>query len=64
MNEDVLSKDWSGKLQTSKLFDKEIVSRMGITFYSRVFVRAIRKSIEDGEDNKDIRDSDRSDWNE
>jgi len=64
MNEDVLSKDWSGKLQTSKLFDKEIVSRMGITFYSRVFVRAIRKSIEDGEDYKDIRDSDRSDWNE
>ncbi len=54
----------SGKPQTDKLFDKEIVGRMGKTFYTRVFVSAIRKAIEDGKDYRDIRDSIREDWNE
>lgn len=54
----------SGKPQTDKLFDKEIVTRMGSTFYTRVFVPAIRKAIENGEDYRDIRDSIREEWNE
>lgn len=52
----------SGKPQTEKLFDKEIVARMGSTFYTRVFVPAIRKAIEKGEDYRDIRDSIREEW--
>lgn len=52
----------SGKPQTDKLFDKEIVNRMGREFYHEVFVPAIRRAIENGEDYRDIRDSIRSDW--
>lgn len=52
----------SGKPQTDKLFDREIVSRMGRPFYSAVFVPAIRKSIARHESYVDIRDSIRKNW--
>ncbi len=52
----------SGKPQTDKLFDKEIVGRMGAGFYSKVFLPAIRKAIENGEDYRDIRDTIRENW--
>lgn len=52
----------SGKPQTDKLFEKEIVSRMGQEFYSKVFVPAIRQAIDNDESYRDIRDTIRSDW--
>jgi len=52
----------SGKPQTDELFEKEIVERMGRTFYQRVFVPAIRKAIRSGESYTDIRDSLREGW--
>ena len=50
------------KPQTDKLFDKEIVSRMGVTFYQRVFAPAIRRAIAEGRRYEDIRDSLRAEW--
>jgi hypothetical protein len=55
-------RELSGKLQTDKLFDQEIVNRMGASFYKEVFAPAVRKSFNDGADYKDIRDSIREDW--
>ncbi len=52
----------SGKPQTDKLFDKEIMSRMGLEFYRQVFVPAIRQAIDNAESYRDIRDTIRSDW--
>jgi hypothetical protein len=52
-----------GKPQTDKLFDKEIVQRMGSDFYARVFVPAIHKAIEKGEKYPEIRDAIRREWN-
>ncbi len=51
-----------GKPQTDKLFDKEIVQRMGADFYSKVFVPAIQQSIEKGQKYVQIRDAVREDW--
>ena len=52
----------SGEPQTDKLFDKEIVGRMGSTFYTRVFRPAITQARKDGRSYEDIRDSLRKDW--
>ena len=51
-----------GKPQTDKLFDKEIVDRMGRDFYRRVFAPAIREALERGASYESIRDSLRRDW--
>lgn len=51
-----------GKPQTDKLFDKEIVQRMGADFYSEVFVPAIRESVQKGQKYVQIRDAIRKDW--
>jgi hypothetical protein len=51
-----------GKPQTDKLFDREIVQRMGNQFYSKVFVPAIHKAIQKGEKYPVIRDAIRRDW--
>ncbi len=51
-----------GKPQTDKLFDKEIIQRMGSDFYSDVFVPAIQESIEKGQKYIQIRDAIRKDW--
>ena len=48
--------------QTDKLFDKQIVARMGSTFYRRVFAPALRKAFRDGKEYRDIRDTLRSGW--
>jgi hypothetical protein len=50
------------KPQTDKLFDKEIVARMGVTFYRQVFSPAIRKAIADGSSYEAIRDTLRAQW--
>jgi hypothetical protein len=55
-------KSLSGEPQTDKLFDKEIVARMGASFYRRVFVPAIEKARERGLSYEAIRDSIRRDW--
>jgi hypothetical protein len=47
----------SGEPQTDKLFEKEIVDRMGRTFYRRVFAPAIRAARERGASYEAIRDS-------
>jgi hypothetical protein len=58
-------KDWhklGRKPQTDKLFDKEIVGRMGKGFYTKVFSPAVRQAFEEGKEYKEIRDTIRSDW--
>ncbi|MCL4488181.1 MAG: hypothetical protein M1570_08630 [Chloroflexi bacterium] len=54
--------DLSGVPQTDKLFDKEIVNRMGREFYAEVFSPAIREAYEEGKSYADIRDSLRAGW--
>src|SRR5215471_10356309 len=49
--------DLSGVPQTDKLFDKEIVQRMGSTFYRRVFSPAVGRAMERGEPYEAIRDT-------
>jgi hypothetical protein len=55
-------RDLSGIPQTDKLFDKEIVNRMGKTFYSRVFSPAIKEAFKGGKEYREIRDAIRRDW--
>jgi hypothetical protein len=55
-------KTLSGEAQTDKLFDKEIVRRMGAGFYRRVFVPAIEAALEAGRSYESIRDTLRKDW--
>ena len=50
------------KPQTDKLFDKEIVGRMGREFYREVFVPAITEARDRGASYESIRDSLRRDW--
>lgn len=52
----------SGIPQTDKLFNRQIVDRMGAGFYRKVFSPAIRKAFEDGKEYREIRDAIRSDW--
>jgi hypothetical protein len=52
----------SGIAQTDVLFEKEIVRRMGATFYRRVFAPAIRKAFVAGKSYVEIRDAIRKDW--
>ncbi|MGE5141029.1 MAG: hypothetical protein ACM3JD_16300 [Rudaea sp.] len=54
--------DLSGVPQTDKLFDKEIVGRMGKSFYQGVFSPEIRKAFDAGKTYVQIRDSIRKDW--
>ncbi len=58
-------KEWhelSGVPQTDKLFDREIVNRMGADFYKEVFVPAVDQAFEEGKTYASIRDSIRKDW--
>lgn len=54
--------DLSGVPQTDKLFDREIVSRMGKDFYSKVFAPAIKKAFDEGKQYVEVRDALRSEW--
>jgi hypothetical protein len=51
-----------GERQTDKLFDHEIVERMGADFYHEVFAPAIRAARERGRPYEAIRDSIRRRW--
>jgi hypothetical protein len=52
----------SGVPQTDKLFNKEIVDRLGKAFYSGVFAPAVREAYQDGKSYEEIRDSIRRSW--
>jgi hypothetical protein len=52
-----------GQAQTDRLFDREIVERMGETFYREVFAPAIRQAREAGQPYEAIRDRLRRRWN-
>ncbi len=54
--------DLSGVPQTDKLFDKEIVNRMGKDFYSKVFSPAIQQAYAEGKPYVAIRDAIRKEW--
>jgi hypothetical protein len=51
-----------GERQTDRLFDHEIVERMGTDFYNQVFAPAIRRAREQGETYESIRDRIRRRW--
>ncbi len=51
-----------GKPQTDELFDKEIVRRMGRSFYSDVFAPAIEEAVASGKSYNAIRDTLRRNW--
>ena len=48
--------------QTDKLFDREIVNRMGKDFYSQVFSPAVQEAFAAGKPYVTIRDSIRKEW--
>ncbi len=52
----------NGVPQTDKLFDKEVVQRMGSEFYERVVVPAVKAALDAGESYTSIRDRIRQDW--
>jgi hypothetical protein len=51
-----------GKPQTDKLFEHEIVDRMGMQFYNTVFAPAIEDALAAGKSYTSIRDTIRKDW--
>ncbi len=55
-------RDLSGIPQTDKLFDKEIVNRMGKEFYSKVFSPAIKEAFDEGTEYVQMRDAIRRGW--
>ena len=52
----------SGEPQTDKLFDHEIVDRMGATFYREIFAPAVRAARDSGHTYEAIRDKLRRRW--
>lgn len=52
----------NGEPQTATTFEREIVQRMGKTFYEEVFAPAIRQAFEAGEPYEAIRDRIRRGW--
>lgn len=51
-----------GVPQTDALFDKEIIERMGSSFYERVVVPAVKAALESGDTYVSIRDKIRQEW--
>jgi hypothetical protein len=54
----------SGEPQTDKLFQKEIVERMGEEFYREVLAPAVAHALDEHRRYEDIRDSLRAPWNQ
>lgn len=52
----------SGEPQTDKLFDHEIIARMGKGFYAEVFAPAIAEAVKQGRSYESIRDTIRKGW--
>lgn len=55
-------RDLSGIPQTDKLFEKEIVKRMGQEFYAKIFAPAIQEAFDEGKEYREIRDVIRREW--
>jgi hypothetical protein len=55
-------KSLDGTPQTDRLFDKEIVGRMGREFYRKVFSPSVKAEFERGASYESIRDRLRRDW--
>jgi hypothetical protein len=55
-------KSLNGEEQTDRMFDEEIIDRMGEVFYNEVFVPTIQLARKRGEKYMDVRDSIREDW--
>lgn len=53
----------SGVPQTARLFDHEIIDRLGKTFYAKVFSPAIKKAFREDRSYEAIRDVIRRPWN-
>jgi hypothetical protein len=53
---------FSGIEQTDKVFDHDIVERIGRTFYRKVLAPAIRKAFQSGKTYRQIRDEIRKQW--
>jgi hypothetical protein len=51
-----------GVLQTDAVFDKEVIDRMGRSFYDDVFHPAIANAFSEGKRYEDIRDQIRKSW--
>jgi hypothetical protein len=51
-----------GEPQTDALFEKEVVDRMGRTFYHRVFAPAVAEARSHGKSYESIRDAIRKEW--
>lgn len=51
-----------GKPQTDKLFEREIIERMGSHFYNTVFAPAIEDALTAGKSYTAIRDTIRKEW--
>ena len=51
-----------GEIQSDETFDREIVERMGPSFYEVVFQPAIREALAAGRKYEQIRDTIRKDW--
>jgi hypothetical protein len=60
--EPVRFRSLDGEPQTDELFDREIVSRMGLEFYREVFAPAIARAFDEGQRYEAIRDAIRKDW--
>lgn len=50
------------ELQTEEVFDHDIVDRMGVDFYQKVFAPAIKHALDEGRKYEEIRDIIRKDW--
>lgn len=50
------------ELQTDETFDREIIERMGESFYDQVFGPAIRAAVDRGEKYETFRDTIRTEW--
>ncbi len=55
-------KSLEGKEQTDRVFDEEIIDRMGEQFYNDIFVPEIELARKRGDKYMDVRDSIREDW--
>ena len=55
-------KTLGGELQNDVRFDREVVQRMGDSFYDEVFAPTIRRHFERGERYEAIRDAVRREW--
>ena len=55
-------KSAGGVPQTDRIFDEEIVERMGVPFYEQVFHPAMTAAFREGKKYEDIRDTIRKQW--